>query len=438
MKKVVAKTHPIERRVRQKRRRAEDLLPDFRDLIENSVQGVLVHRNFKPLYVNQAFAELFGYKSVKAVMHLPLVRPLIPPDMWALAEQEYDDLMHSREQSIVTRMRGVHKDGHEIWVAVTKRVINWHGDRALQVNVHDITAQMTIEQTLLKNEQRLGAILEILPYPIYIARRDDGQLMFVNRKTCLLFQDRPGNLLRKRSTDFFVNPQERQELRQLLETLSDIRDVEVMMETAQGRPFMAEVAAIAMDYGGAPAVLVALNDISQRKEMEAELFRQASTDPLTGVSNRRYFLAQGEQELRRSRRFTRNMSVMMIDADHFKNINDKYGHAAGDAVLKSIVKRALESLRQSDFLGRFGGEEFAVILPETDLASAAETAERLRHHIAERPMIAERELIPCTVSVGVAQLTKKDDSIDGLLNRADEALYQAKDKGRNRVEMAAE
>lgn len=436
MKKPAAKLQPVERRARQKKRRAEDLLPDFRDLIENSVQGVLVHRNFKPLYANHAFAGLFGYETSQDIMALPLVRPLIPSDMWARTEQEYDDLIRKRQTSIVTRMRGVHKDGREIWLAVTKRVINWHGDAAVQVNVHDIGDEMAIEQTLLRNEQRLGAILEILPYPIYIARREDGKLLFVNRKTCLLFQQSTGQLLRKHSTDFFINPKEREELRQLLETIPDIRDIEVQMATAQGRTFMAELAAIAMDYGNVPAVLVALNDISQRKEMEAELLRQASTDSLTGVSNRRYFLAQGEQELRRSRRFARALSVMMIDVDHFKAINDRHGHPAGDAVLQGVVKRGLESLRQSDFLGRFGGEEFAVILPETDLTAATEVAERLRQHIAERPMIAERASIPCTVSVGVAQLVARDGSIDDLLNRADEALYSAKNNGRNRVETA--
>jgi diguanylate cyclase (GGDEF)-like protein/PAS domain S-box-containing protein len=435
MKKKSLKTAPAERRTVAKRR-AEDATPDFCDLIENSVQGILVHRNFKPLYANRSFAELFGYATAKDIMSMPLLRPLVPGDMWARIEQEYDDLIHGRRKSIVTRSRAIHKDGREIWTAVTERVIDWHGEPAVQINAYDITEQMTNEQALLKNEQHLRAILEILPYPIYIARRDNGQLLFVNRKTCLLFQQSAGQLLRSHSTDFFVNPDERDQMRKLLDTIPDIRDVEVKMKTGAGREFMAEVAAIAMDYGRNRAVLVALNDISQRKELEAELFRQASTDSLTGISNRRYFLAQAEQELRRSRRFSRSMSVMMIDIDHFKSINDQNGHAVGDAVLQNVVKRSLESLRQSDFLGRIGGEEFAVILPETNLASATEVAERLRHHMTERAMIAERAAIPCTVSVGVAQMNAQDGTIDALLHRADEALYRAKSGGRNRVEIA--
>ncbi|MFY9287356.1 MAG: diguanylate cyclase [Alphaproteobacteria bacterium] len=436
MKKTAHKSSTVERRARLKRR-AEDQLPDFRDLIQNSVQGILVHRNFKPRYANQAFAQLFGYKTAKEIMELPLLRPLIPDDMWARAEQEYDDLIRGRREAIVTRSRGLKKDGTEIWTASTERLIDWHGDPAVQINTYDISEQMAVEQTLLKNEQHLRAILEILPYPIYISRRTDGQLLFVNRKTCLLFQKSASQLLKGRSTDFFVNPDERDEMRKLLETIPDIRDVEVKMKTGPGREFMAELAAIATDYDNTPAVLVALNDISQRKELEAELFRQASTDSLTGISNRRYFIAQAEQELRRSRRFARDMSVMMIDIDYFKKINDTHGHAIGDAVLQGVVKSALESLRQSDFLGRLGGEEFAVILPETNLEAATDAAERLRAHMAERPIIAEREAIPCTVSVGVAQLTAKDGGIDALLGRADEALYRAKHNGRNRVEIAS-
>lgn len=438
-KKVVktsaAKAHKIERRKRLKRR-ADDQLPNFRDLIENSVQGILVHRNFKPLYANDAFAKLFGYAHAKDIMALPLLRALVPDDIWARAEQEYDDLMRGRRQSIVTRVRALHKKGHEIWTAVTERVIDWHGEPAVQINTYDISQQMVIEQNLLKSEQHLRAILEILPYPIYIASRGNGQLLFVNRKTCLLFHQSAGQLLKSKSSDFFVNPKERDEMRDLLNTIPDIRDVEVKLKTAQGREFVAEIAAIATDYAGTPAVLVALNDISQRKDLETELLRQASTDSLTGVNNRRYFLAQAEQELRRSRRFARTMSVMMIDIDHFKKINDTHGHATGDAILQGVVKRALESLRQSDSLGRIGGEEFAVILPETEIAAAMDVAERLRQHVCSRALIAEREAVTCSVSIGIAQLSSKDGSIDALLHRADEALYVAKNNGRNRVEVA--
>ncbi|MGE3624669.1 MAG: PAS domain-containing protein, partial [Bdellovibrionales bacterium] len=286
MKKDSAKASAVERR-RNPKRRAEDRLPDFRDLVENSIQGILVHRNFKPLYANEAFARLFGYRHAD-IMALPLIRPLIPRETWARVEQEYGELVRGRRKSVITRARGLHKDGHEIWMAVTERVIDWHGERAVQINAFDITGQMKVEYALLESEQHLRAILEVLPYPIYITRRNDGQLLFVNRKTCLLFQKSASQLLKSKSLDFFADPKDREELSALLDKVGDVREVEIKMKTAHNREFTAETAAILMDYGGHRAVLVALNDISQRKQLEAELFREASTDALTGIANRRH------------------------------------------------------------------------------------------------------------------------------------------------------
>jgi diguanylate cyclase (GGDEF)-like protein/PAS domain S-box-containing protein len=407
--------------------------PDFRALVDDAVQGVLIHRNFKPLYANSAFAELYGYRSVREILALPLLRSLVPDDIWPRLEIEYDEMMRGARKSIIGRLRGIRKDGREIWVAVTMRVINWQGADAMILTAVDITKQVELEHGMLKNEQKLRAILEILPYPIYVARRSDGQLLFVNRKSCLLFQQSVGQLLRSKSPDFYIDGKDRDSMVKLLESVPDIRDVEVKMKTGQGRNFIAEIAAIPLDYNGSPAVLVALNDVSQRKEMEAELFRQASTDSLTGISNRRYFLNLAEQEMRRARRFARDMTVMMIDIDHFKNTNDTYGHATGDAVLQGVVKRAIESLRQSDSIGRVGGEEFAVLLPETGLAAAYDVADRLRQHMGERPIIADKIAINSTVSIGVAQLGAQDSNMDDLLHRADMALYEAKNTGRNKV-----
>ncbi len=444
-KSAAAKKPPSKNRAEprtQKKRRDGDHIPDFRDLIENSVQGILVHRNFKPLYANTAFARLFGYRTAGDILALPLIRPLFPAPRWAQLEEEYGKLIRGREKPVITRVPAVKKDGSEIWLSITERVIDWFGAKAVQINAFDISDQMAIEHRMLESEQHLRTIFEVLPYPIYIARHGDGKLLFVNRKTCLLFQKSAGQLLREKSLDFFVDPKEREDLSQMLHSLRDIRDVEVKMKTSQGREFTAEIAAILMDYAGAPAVLVALNDISQRKQLEAALFHEASTDSLTGVNNRRYFLTQAEQELRRSRRFGRDLSIMMIDLDHFKSVNDRFGHATGDAVLQGAVKKSLESLRQSDQMGRLGGEEFAVILPETDLKAAVDVANRLRLHLAEKPVIAggkgaTRAAVDCTVSIGIAQLETRDGSIDDLLHRADQALYRAKELGRNRVEIAS-
>ena len=417
-------------------RRRGEMTPDFKALIDGAVQGMLIHRNFKPLYANNAFAQLFGYTDAKDILAMPLLRALVPDDVWPQLETDNDDIMRGKKTSISGRARGLRPDGSDIWVAVTLRAVDWPDGTAMMVTALDITQDVELEKNLLQSEQILRSVLEVLPYPIYIARRQDGQILFVNRKSCLLFQQSAAQLLRSRSIDFYEDAKDRDNLNHLLDKLVDIRDVEVKMKSGQGRVFTAELAAIRLDYGGVPSVLVALNDVSQRKEMEAELFRQASTDALTGISNRRYFQNQAEQELRRARRFARDMAVMMIDIDHFKAINDAHGHAAGDDAIQAVVKRALEALRQSDTLGRIGGEEFAVLLPETALTAASEVAERLRAHIQARPILVGHHAIDCTVSIGVAQLCGRDGTINELLERADKALYVAKNNGRNRVELA--
>ncbi len=409
-------------------------LPDFQEMVARAPQGILVHNNFKPLYVNAAFAELLGYASPEDVMALPILRPLFSADLWAQVEHDYDELVSKRKPSAIVRMPLVHTNGHEVWVAGTQNGIDWCGTSAVELSVFNIASQVAVEQSLLRTEQHLRSVLEILPYPIYIARRTDGRLLFVNRRTCLLFKRSAAVLMRGTSADFFVNANERDDLRKLFDQVDDMRDLEIKMKTSEGREFVAEFSAIKMEYNSEPAILVALNDISDRKAMEVELQRQASTDSLTGISNRRYFMALADQEMRRSRRFNRSLSVMMLDIDHFKPINDKYGHAVGDAVLQGVVKRALESLRQSDQFARLGGEEFATIMPETNLVAALEAAERLRKHLADRPISTTGASVPCTISIGVAEMDETDTSIDDILRRADQALYRAKEHGRNRVE----
>lgn len=171
-------------------------------------------------------------------------------------------------------------------------------------------------------------------------------------------------------------------------------------------------------------------EIAYRRGLEKELRRSATTDPLTGICNRRHFLQLGEKELNRARRYSRPLSVMLIDLDNFKGVNDTLGHAAGDEVLKHLSGIISHNLRGNDIFGRLGGDEFAVITPELDCEEALSLAERLRAAV-EGPT-TERGL-EVTISVGVASFLPNDPSIDDILKRADKALYHSKDQGRNMV-----
>lgn len=175
-------------------------------------------------------------------------------------------------------------------------------------------------------------------------------------------------------------------------------------------------------------------DITERKLLEEELRRQAHIDYLTGVYNRRHFMERAEQELSRAHRYGSTLSMLMLDVDHFKQINDRYGHKVGDIVLKAVADLCHATFRDVDILGRLGGEEFAVLLPETDQHFAIDAAERLRETITNaRIPLAEGLPVTFSVSIGVSSMQSPDDNIDVLLNLADKALYAAKDAGRNRV-----
>lgn len=164
----------------------------------------------------------------------------------------------------------------------------------------------------------------------------------------------------------------------------------------------------------------------------------AMTDPLTGANNRRYFMRHFARELKFAQRAGRHLSLLSIDADHFKRINDEFGHEAGDAVLQELVSRIRAGLRrETDWCARLGGEEFAVVLPNTPLAGAREIAERIRELVAAKQIRAVAAEIAITVSIGVAALETLDPttpaSVESLMRQADHCLYASKDRGRNRV-----
>ena len=170
------------------------------------------------------------------------------------------------------------------------------------------------------------------------------------------------------------------------------------------------------------------------REALEEVNRLASTDHLTGLKNRRQFLHLAEQEFKGTLRFNRPMSAIMLDVDHFKPINDTFGHAEGDAVLQKIARCCTDTMRRVDIIGRYGGDEFAIILPESGLSSAIFAAERLRKVITEEcAEVIERGTGGVTVSLGVASLEDDHVSISDLLVAADNALYAAKRKGGNQV-----
>ena len=169
------------------------------------------------------------------------------------------------------------------------------------------------------------------------------------------------------------------------------------------------------------------------KNTKEKLLKMAITDELTGLVNRRYFMERLHHEFDRMKRYDTTYSLLMVDIDNFKKINDTFGHKAGDIVLKTASEAMKKSLRTSDIIGRFGGEEFAALLPEADMKAASFIAERLRKKVEESYIEYESSKIAITISIGVTQSNITDTKIDEIIIRSDTAMYQAKKDGRNRI-----
>ena len=174
--------------------------------------------------------------------------------------------------------------------------------------------------------------------------------------------------------------------------------------------------------------------ITQIKHYQKELERLSQYDELTGLCNRRHFMSLAQHELGRSQRYGGKLSLLMVDIDHFKRVNDSHGHRTGDLVLAAVSEQIRKALRDADIAGRLGGEEFAVMLPETGLGGAILVAERLRQQIATQAIdIGDGQTLQCTLSIGVACLNDATIDLEKLQHRTDTALYSAKNGGRNKV-----
>jgi diguanylate cyclase (GGDEF)-like protein/PAS domain S-box-containing protein len=179
--------------------------------------------------------------------------------------------------------------------------------------------------------------------------------------------------------------------------------------------------------------LIVWRDITELKRTQAKLERLATIDGLTEVLNRRSFMEKAHNELIRSLRFEKNLSLALMDIDHFKKINDTYGHPAGDRALMEFSRLCMVNIREVNVFARFGGEEFALLMPETDIDQAYQVCERMRLNVARSSMKLDGQTVSITISLGISSMDDKRDTIDKILHRADQALYSAKQSGRNQT-----
>ena len=277
-------------------------------------------------------------------------------------------------------------------------------------------------------------MIDSSPFPIVIVRKSDRKFLVLNDKAAVLFGLSKKALGYHQLSDLMIDAQNYEKFWISLSDKGEIGDFDVMIcNLISASPFWMSASAKEIEYNNEDAVYITFQDIIYRKEREANLQNQANKDPLTLVWNRHYFEKVVPERIADCIQNVRNFSLLLIDADKFKKVNDTYGHKTGDKVLMELAEICRSSLREDDIVARFGGEEFIIFLNDTDTRSAQHVAERLRQNIAQTEIKSEEgETIKVTVSIGVVS-SEKTASLELLLRQVDDAMYLAKHGGRNQV-----
>ena len=257
-------------------------------------------------------------------------------------------------------------------------------------------------------------------------------MLYINPVTQKLFDITPQEIETFKFSNYFADPLKRIELLSRIKRESVIHSFEVQMKNPKTERLMwFDLSARIIDLDGELALYATFKDMTEKKQKEEELFTQASTDPLTGLFNRRQFELMANTQLTLAHRYQTPHCILMLDIDHFKRVNDTYGHDAGDEVLKYIALVLKTSLRESDILARHGGEEFILFLPHTSPTEGWHVAERLRSSVEQSNITYNNQTFHITISLGLS--STQNIGLHEQIKEADTALYVSKKTGRNKT-----
>jgi len=410
----------------------------FRAAIEGSSSAVLItDKTGTIVYANQAFTDMSGYSADEAIGQNAgfyasgSTTPEVFAEMWAEVSQGKDwrgELQNRR------------KDGTLYWESLTITPIrNSDGNITHFISLkNDMTARRDAERRLRRNEAQMNTILENVGARIYMIGAD-FKYQYANREVCEALGKSQEEIVGKSIEDFF-SPDIAQALMvnnrtvfEKRETVRTVEQVETVLDE-QERYFWAVKVPLFDENDEVYALLGMSTDITERKHLEDKLHYLAMMDGLTGLFNRRHFLELAEKEARRTARYNQKLGFLMIDIDHFKRINDTFGHATGDRALQEFSKVLEHAVREADFVARYGGEEFVVALPETTLPGSGVLAERIRAAVEKIEVKTDDgKIARFTASIGGTHLLSEGDTAEQALSRADKALYEAKKNGRNQA-----
>lgn len=399
------------------------------------------------LTVSKKLAELYGYSEQEYGMGLDAWTSRIHPDDKSRVMADLQKCLANPNTRYSNEHRGKCKDGSWRWVLSRGAVVSLgpDGKPLRMIGTHvDIEQRKQAEQALAAANQFQQTMFDSLPQQIAVLNRD-GVIVQTNlawRNYAIAQSDK--ELLDMEGGDYLTvlgrmtghEPEVMAHIRDGIAAIHSGEKTSFQLDTAffaqaSKRWFMLRATAV---HDMAERIVISHDDVTSLKAAELASRTLANLDGLTGALSRRHFLELAELELTRSKRYQSPLMLLMLDLDHFKQVNDQYGHAAGDAVLRGFVQTVMVLLRESDLIGRLGGEEFAVLLPNTTPGGGAALAQRIVESVRASPVAAECHKIPYTVSVGAGYLTD-DLSLVELLRQADRALYRAKHGGRNRLEV---
>ncbi|OIQ91934.1 putative diguanylate cyclase YegE [mine drainage metagenome] len=335
------------------------------------------------------------------------------------------------------------KDDHYKWLLGRGMVVQYgeNGKPLRMIGTHvDLTERKAAEEELYLQKEYLKAIFDSEPECVNVLA-PDGALLDINAAGLRMLQVDNVEDAQKAGLLSFIERSHQPAFlalhKSVMEGNSGVLEFPVNGKRGGKRWLEIHATPLRDKQGQVVSFLGVTRNITEHKLFQYELEQQARFDYLTGVNTRGYFMQQAEMELARAIRYGHNLSLFMLDIDYFKKINDSHGHKAGDMVLKELAVVCKQILREVDIIGRIGGEEFAILLPETNLDEGAEVAERLRSAIEQAEVQVESGLsLRFKVSIGLTSILSMDESLDVLLVQADKALYVAKDSGRNQVHVA--
>jgi diguanylate cyclase (GGDEF)-like protein/PAS domain S-box-containing protein len=288
-----------------------------------------------------------------------------------------------------------------------------------------------LQQTLAESEAQMRHLVESAPLPLLIVRASDQRLLYGNERALEQFGLDFDSAHERSLSEFHTQPEIRQQLAEVLAREGSVRDFEAHLKDVRGRDFWMLLSAQPMRYAGAVCLLVALANIDDRKRMQEDMRRRAMHDPLTGLPNRAMFMDTLERAVHKARRRGTRATVLFIDLDRFKEVNDTMGHHAGDELLRAVGERLGTAVRQSDLVARLGGDEFVVLIEEHGGPEEVMIVAQKVLAILTRPVVIDWREVTVSGSIGIASFPEDGTDLQSLVKNADAAMYQAKERGRN-------